>query len=139
MVHILWRTFITGVQSVAVMAFPFLTLLRQPQVLPTPDSIHSFVVNDPVQSAQDLGNPPIAIAAMFAFIGLLADCFGQKPVLLRHLQFIPLRTAILPKSFARLSLADSQLLDDLFNYLPARSRAYQFFDATSLRMAFSMA
>jgi hypothetical protein len=76
---------------------------------------------------------------MFAFIGLLADCFDQEPVFLGHLQFIPLCTAILSKSFACLSLADSQLLDDLFNCLPARSRADQFFDATSLRMAFSMA
>ena len=121
------------------MAFSFLTLLRQPQVLPTPDSIHSFVINNPVESAQDLSNPPIAIAAVFALVGLLADCFSQKPILFGHLQFIPLRTAVLPKSFARLSLADSQLLDDLFNCLPARSRADQFFDATSLRMAFSMA
>ena len=97
------------------------------------------MINDPVQSAQDLGNSPIAITAVFALISLLADRFSQKPVLLGYLQFIPLRTAILPKSFARLSLADSQLLDDLSNFLPARSRADQFFDATSLRMAFSMA
>ena len=97
------------------------------------------MINDPVEPAQDLGNPPIAIAAVFAFISLLADCFSQKSVLLGHLQFIPLCTAVLSKSFACLSLADSQLLDDLLNCLSARSRADQFFDATSLRMAFSMA
>jgi hypothetical protein len=97
------------------------------------------MIDDPIESAQDLGDPPIAIAAVFALISLLADCLSQKPVLLGHLEFIPLCTAILSKSFARLSLADSQLLDDLFNCLPTRSRADQFFDATSFRIAFSMA
>ena len=97
------------------------------------------MINDPVQSAQDLGNPPIAIAAVFALIGLLADCFSQKSILFGHLQFIPLCTAILSQALARLSLTDSQLLDDLFNCLPTRSRADQFFDATSLRIAFSIA
>jgi len=97
------------------------------------------MIDDPVQFAQDLGNPPIAIAAVFALIGLFPDGFGKEPILLRHLQFIPLCTAVLPQALARLSFTDSQLLDDLFDCLPARSRADQFFDATSLRMAFSMA
>ena len=79
------------------------------------------MIDDPVQSAQDFGNPPIAIAAVFAFISLLADCFSQKTVLLGHLQFIPLCTTVLSQAFTRLSLADSQLLDDLFDGLAARS------------------
>jgi hypothetical protein len=97
------------------------------------------MIYDPAQSAKDLGNPSIAIAAVLALIGLLADGVGQKPILLGHLQFVPLGTAVLSKRFTRLTLADSQLLDDLLNGLSARSRADQFFDATSLRMAFSTA
>ena len=81
------------------------------------------MINLPVQSAKDLSNPAIAIAAMFALIGLPADCFSQKPVLRRHLQFIPLCTTVLSQDFTRLSLADSQLLDDLFDGLAARSWA----------------
>jgi hypothetical protein len=97
------------------------------------------MINGPVQFAQDLGNPPIAIAAVFALISLLADRFSQKPVLLGHLKFIPLCATILSEGFARLSLADSQLLNGLFDGLASKSRVDQFFDATSLRMAFSMA
>jgi hypothetical protein len=76
---------------------------------------------------------------VLAFIGLFADGFGQEMVLLRHLQFITLCTAVLPQGLARLLLADSQLIDDRLDSLSARSWVYQFFDATSLRMEFSRA
>ena len=97
------------------------------------------MIDDPVQSAQDLGNPPIPIPAVFTPIGLFPDGFGQEPVLLGHLQFIPLCTAVLLQALAGLSFSNSQLLNNRFYGLAARSRVYQFFEATSRRMAFSKA
>ena len=90
----------------------------------TPDAAHSLVVDYTTQYAQNLGNPPIAIPAMFAFIGLLAYGLAKHKVLSRHLRFITLCIAALAKGSACLSFTDSQLLDDLFNGLPAKSRVY---------------
>jgi hypothetical protein len=97
------------------------------------------MIDDPVQSAQDLGNPPIPIPAVFPLISLFPDGFGQEPVFLRHLQFIPLCTAMLLQALAGSPFSNSQLLNDRFYGLAARSRVYQFFEATSRRMAFSRA
>jgi len=98
-----------------------------------------LVIDDPAQYAQNLGYPPIAIAAVFVLAGLFAYSFDQELVLLRHLQFVTPCIAVLSKGFTRLTFTDSQLLDDLFDGPSARSRVHQFFDATSLRMAFSRA
>jgi hypothetical protein len=97
------------------------------------------MIDDPVQSAQNLGNPTITIPTVFRLVGLFTDCFFQESVLLWHLQFIPLCTTVLLKGLASLSLAGSQLLNNLIDGLTTSSRVYQFFEATSLRMAFSRA
>lgn len=138
-VHILWRSFIAGIEPIAIMMSLFATLLGYTQVALTPDAVHSLVIDDPAQYTQNLGNPPIPIAAMFVLIGLFADSIGKELILRRHLRFITLCIAVLSKGFACLAFADSQLLSDCFDGLSARSWVYEFFEATSRRMAFSMA
>jgi len=139
MVHILRRPLIAGIEPIAVMTFLPATLLGYTQAAPTPDAVYLLVIDSPAKGTQYLCKAAIAISPVLAFTRLLADSFGQRPVLLGHLLFVTLCTAVLSKALACLSLTDSQLLDDLFDGLSARSRAHQFFDATSLRMAFSRA
>jgi len=97
------------------------------------------MIHEPAQCAQDLADPPIAITAVLAFVGLLADGLGQEPVLLWHLQRITLCTAILPQRLARLSFTEAQLLPGVLDSLSARSWGHQFLEATSLRIAISKA
>jgi hypothetical protein len=136
---ILCRTAITGIASVAVVAFLLAPFLRDTQAALTPEAVDPFVIHRPAQLAQDLRNPPIPIAAVSSLIGLLPNGFGQEPILLRHLQLITLGTAVLAQTLAGLTLTDAQLLDDRIDGLTTRSWAPQFFEAASRRIAFSRA
>jgi len=97
------------------------------------------MIDDPVQPAEDLGNPPIPIPTVFPLMGLFANGFGQASILQGHLQFVPLGTAVLLQALAGLAFTDSQLLDDRLNGPATRSRVDQFLETTSRRMAFSRA
>jgi hypothetical protein len=105
--------------------------------LTPPDAFDAFVIDSPACVPQHRRDPAIAVAPVAA--GQLHDLLCQHIFIITDDYVVSLRTAGLMQHLARPPLRNAAVINDMINRPASARRAQKYPDATSFRIAMSMA
>jgi hypothetical protein len=111
-------------------------LLRNLEPLPPPDPLDAFVVHHPPGVPQHGCDPSIAITAVLG--GERDDVGGQSRLIIPHRWNLALGGSMLAKNPTRKALRHTMLGNNMIHTGTAAGGAYQFPEAASLRISFSI-